>query len=188
MSTGTVNTATGELAGHNIRDSSDERFFLGAFGAAGRAEEIYFGCADTKGCYGFTEGCLETSDCQAVVTYQGASETSYLIEVQGTVAERDYVAVGFSPDGVAGNEVVLGCQDVGGGSVGVVTYWYSTTGAERALEEAENQTMAVLETAYRDGDVIYCSFVIPSDFTLEVRIHFLKAHSTTYCTFLENNY
>ena len=32
LAAGVVNTATGELANHNIRDSSDERIFVGEYG------------------------------------------------------------------------------------------------------------------------------------------------------------
>ncbi len=160
---GNVEDATGVITYHVDKQTSADEIFLGAYGSAGKAMEFYFGCGDSKGCYGFPTGCLNTTNCNAVLSYQGSSEVDYFFEVQGVVADRDYVALGLSQDGEAGDDAVFVCAD-GAEAPATTAYWYSDS---HEVVPAVNQSVVGASETLREGDLIFCSFFLPSDFTLQ---------------------
>ena len=73
--------------------------------------QIYSGCGSTKGCVGETEGCVNTKNCTLLTTYQGNSESDYVLEIYGILTQgNDYVASALSLDDKMGEDSVMACM------------------------------------------------------------------------------
>ena len=80
----------------------------------------YDGCQETKGCFGFPENCVESTDCQVLVTYSKVSgEDQFNFEIShiygASTGQGQYAALAFSDDAYMGQDLVFGC--VGGQSL-----------------------------------------------------------------------
>ncbi|XP_075529032.1 uncharacterized protein LOC142560668 isoform X2 [Dermacentor variabilis] len=64
--------------------------------AQGGMDEIQKACGETKGCFGFPDGCIAKGSCQMLVSYV-AEEEGYHFELTGPAdAERMWIAAGIS--------------------------------------------------------------------------------------------
>ena len=71
----------------------------------------YAGCGEYRGCFGLPEGCVETGDCQAMVTYTLSSdETMFDFVIHGSkMNSGEYVAMALSSDEKMGEDLVIHC-------------------------------------------------------------------------------
>ena len=93
---------------------------LGVSTSAVTDYEGYDGCQETKGCFGFPNNCVESADCQVLVTYSRVSgDDQFAFEishVHGAGTGRGkYAALAFSEDAAMGQDLVFAC--VGGQSL-----------------------------------------------------------------------
>ena len=82
--------------------------------------EGYDGCQETKGCFGFPNNCVESADCQVLVTYSKVSgEDQFDFEIShiygASTGRAQYAALAFSDDASMGQDLVFAC--VGGQSL-----------------------------------------------------------------------
>ncbi len=82
--------------------------------------------------------------------------------MQGIVPDRSYVAFGLSQDSEAGDDSVIACNNIGE----VTAYWY--TGDHTTLKSSDQAFINATSTS-QDGDVLFCSFILPADFSLQTQ-------------------
>lgn len=73
------------------------------------SDPIYNGCGETKTCFGFPDGCVNTKSCQAVTAVMVRGER-YEFELKTSAGDNArYVAVGLSQDAKMGDDSVMEC-------------------------------------------------------------------------------
>ena len=79
---------------HQVKDISPEPIKLDELRIVSKIQEsIYDNCGQTKGCFGFPDGCVAYNSCDALMTYVGTNENTYHIEMQ--TKGQPYIAGGF---------------------------------------------------------------------------------------------
>ena len=127
----------------------------------------YVGCngPDYQGkkCHGDADGCLDRFDCTVLMTYEGYSFESYIIELQlnldddPTVDARQYIGSGLSQDSVIGNDsfVICGADQVRS----YITLLSETTG-EILPQLLDQPGYGISNAIIREEEgYLYCSYV-----------------------------
>uniref|UniRef100_A0A182Q8D5 DOMON domain-containing protein n=1 Tax=Anopheles farauti TaxID=69004 RepID=A0A182Q8D5_9DIPT len=116
-------------------------------------DPIYDECGQSKGCFGFPEGCVESKNCRAVVTI-AVLGARYVFEMKAGYNRPAYVAFGLSNDAKMGDDSVIECVPEQG-TVNAYASW-TTVGPYGSTRFGVPQNIfQVLEKSYNDG-VIYC--------------------------------
>uniref|UniRef100_A0A2M4A6W7 Putative domon domain of stromal cell-derived receptor 2 n=1 Tax=Anopheles triannulatus TaxID=58253 RepID=A0A2M4A6W7_9DIPT len=117
------------------------------------SDPIYNGCGESKGCFGFPEGCVEAGNCRAVTTITVLGNR-YVFEMKAGYNRPAYVAVGLSNDAKMGEDSVIECVPEQG-TVNVYASW-TTVGPYGSTRLGVPQNIfSVVEKSYNDG-TIYC--------------------------------
>lgn len=117
------------------------------------SDPIYQGCGDTKGCFGFPEGCVDKQNCNAVVATVVQGER-YIFEMKSGYNRPAYIAVGLSNDAKMGDDSVIECVPEQGTINAYASWTFSGPYGVTRQGIAQN-FFRVLEKRYSDG-VIYC--------------------------------
>ncbi|XP_055528537.1 putative ferric-chelate reductase 1 homolog isoform X2 [Wyeomyia smithii] len=116
-------------------------------------DPIYEGCGETKGCFGFPEGCVETRNCRAVVATIVQGER-YIFEMKSGYNRPAYIAVGLSNDAKMGNDSVLECVPEQG-TIKAYASWTSAGPYGVSRSGIPQNFFQLRQHSYEDG-VIYC--------------------------------
>lgn len=74
-----------------------------------QSDPIYEGCGETKSCFGFPDGCVNTKSCQTIATSIVSGER-YEFEIKSRPGDNPaYVAVALSTDNKMGDDSVMEC-------------------------------------------------------------------------------
>lgn len=85
-------------------------------------DPIYNGCGNTKNCFGFPSGCVDTKTCHTVATVVVKGER-YEFELRSSPSDNPaYVAVALSDDNKMGDDSVMECLPESG-QVRAYTSW-----------------------------------------------------------------
>ncbi|XP_049298973.1 putative ferric-chelate reductase 1 homolog isoform X2 [Anopheles funestus] len=118
-----------------------------------KADPIYDACGQSKGCFGFPEGCVDSKNCRAVVTI-AVLGARYVFEMKAGYNSPAYVALGLSDDAKMGDDSVIECVPEQG-TVNTYASW-TTVGPYGSTRLGVPQNIfQVMEKSYNDG-VIYC--------------------------------
>lgn len=120
-------------------------------------DPIYEGCGDTKGCFGFPDGCVKTKNCRAISVvhvmgdrYQFELKTGFPWDS----SKPAYIALGLSEDSKMGDDSVMECVPENG-KVNAYTS-YTTAPKYASSREGVNQNIIrLIESSLVDG-VIHC--------------------------------
>lgn len=121
--------------------------------SADSTDPIYQGCGETKGCFGFPDGCVETRNCRAVVATIVQGER-YIFEMKSGYNRPAYVAVGLSHDAKMGDDSVIECVPEQG-TVNAYASWTFAGPYGVSREGIAQNFIRVLEKSHVDG-VIHC--------------------------------
>ncbi|TRY68796.1 hypothetical protein TCAL_09394 [Tigriopus californicus] len=132
---------------------------LGEFNPFTETNQFYFDCFQTKGCFGFPEGCVERKNCDMAFSYSGWSEGQYSVEMM-TVHPEEYVAVAFSEDNIMGDDSALVC--VADRKV-IERNWNKFHGSK--ILERPQQDITGISVSEVDG-VVLCTAQIQSQSTI----------------------
>lgn len=117
-------------------------------------DPIYEGCGDTKGCFGFPEGCVETRNCRAVVATVVQGER-YIFEMKSGYNRPAYIAVGLSTDGKMGDDSVIECVPEQG-TVNAYSSWTFSGPYGVSRQGIAQNFIKLVQQSYVDG-VIHCT-------------------------------
>ncbi|XP_019562157.1 putative ferric-chelate reductase 1 homolog isoform X1 [Aedes albopictus] len=124
-----------------------------ATAASDSSDPIYQGCGDTKGCFGFPEGCVESRNCRAVVATIVQGER-YIFEMKSGYNRPAYIAVGLSNDAKMGDDSVVECVPEQG-TVNAYASWTFAGPYGVSRQGIAQNFIRLLEKSYVDG-VIHC--------------------------------
>lgn len=124
-----------------------------ATAASDSSDAIYQGCGDTKGCFGFPEGCVESRNCRAVVATIVQGER-YIFEMKSGYNRPAYIAVGLSNDAKMGDDSVVECVPEQG-TVNAYASWTFAGPYGVSRQGIAQNFIRLLEKSYVDG-VIHC--------------------------------
>ncbi|XP_058125486.1 putative ferric-chelate reductase 1 homolog isoform X1 [Anopheles ziemanni] len=116
-------------------------------------DPIYAGCGESKGCFGFPDGCVDSQDCRAVVTI-AVLGARYVFELKSGHNRPAYVAFGLSNDAKMGDDSVLECVPEQG-TVNAYASWTNVGPYGSTRVGVPQNIFQVLEKSYNDG-TIYC--------------------------------
>ncbi|XP_058054768.1 putative ferric-chelate reductase 1 homolog isoform X2 [Anopheles bellator] len=116
-------------------------------------DSVYEGCGESKVCFGFPEGCVESYNCRAVTTVSVLG-SSYVFEMKAGYNSPAYVAVGLSDDAKMGDDSVIECVPEQG-VVNAYASWTATGPYSATRTGVPQNIFQVLEKSYNDG-TIYC--------------------------------
>lgn len=89
----------------------------------GEDEGTDHGCGETKGCFGYPDGCIEDGDCKMLVSYV-AEEDGYYFELSGPAEEYQFwIAAGISETSKMELTSVVECLRVGGDKTLIRESW-----------------------------------------------------------------
>ncbi|XP_028966478.1 putative ferric-chelate reductase 1 homolog [Galendromus occidentalis] len=77
-------------------------------------DDVYDKCGVTAGCTGLPRDCIDTKDCEVLLTYTEEPGFGYRFELATTAGENHYAAAAFSDDDRMGNDAVVECVDTNG--------------------------------------------------------------------------
>ncbi|XP_055318321.1 putative ferric-chelate reductase 1 homolog isoform X3 [Sitodiplosis mosellana] len=118
-------------------------------------DPIYEGCGETKSCFGFPDGCVDSKSCQTVATSIVRGER-YEFEIKSSPRDNPaYVAVALSNDDKMGDDSVMECVPEAG-QIRAYTSWTMPRPNLGVTRQGVPQNMIrLLDASYVDG-VIYC--------------------------------
>ena len=74
----------------------------------------YNECSNTRGCFGIPESCIETKNCEILVSYQMKDSGDVAFKLEGAADTFQYLALGLSKnDGLMGDDSVMFCYNAG---------------------------------------------------------------------------
>ncbi|GFS54683.1 putative ferric-chelate reductase 1 homolog [Nephila pilipes] len=71
--------------------------------------DMYDACFVSKGCFGIPAGCINSQDCEVLLSYAKSSDGNLAFKLSGFLEDNSYMAFGLSYDPVMGDDSVTEC-------------------------------------------------------------------------------
>ncbi|XP_031639436.1 putative ferric-chelate reductase 1 homolog isoform X2 [Contarinia nasturtii] len=120
-----------------------------------QTDPIYEGCGQTKICFGFPDGCVNSKSCRTIATSIVRGER-YEFEIKSAPGENPaYVAVALSSDDKMGDDSVMECVPEAGQIRAYASWTLPRPNLGVTRQGIPQKFIRLLDASYIDG-VIYC--------------------------------
>ena len=116
------------------------------------------GVNEGLGCLGFSNGCIETNDCEILATYQVQKSGDVTFTISGVVKTNQYLALAISEDASMGNDGVIVCFHHETKPRGILVSWNKPEKASIVLDKPFNYLLN-RRAKFEDG-MLWCKFTL----------------------------